>query len=212
MAEIRILLADECECFRVGLRVLLEQEQDFKVVKETDNIKDVLADLGFLKPDVILVSGSLPGLDFAQLTKEVLIQGLGTKILVMGMLPDDPTLPMMVQEGAAGCFLKCESIEVIKTAILSTAGGEGWISPPIAVFVSSWLLWESEAEKPTSREVNVLYLISKGWTNKQIARELGIGKRTVDLCVENLLSKLNANNRTTAVLEAIRRGWIKLSR
>jgi len=210
MAEIRVFIADESQCFRVGLKILLEQEPEYKVEEETGNIDDVLLNLGLLKPDVVVVSGNLPGLIFTQLIQEIQIQRLRTKILVTSSSADDSALPVMIQGGAAGCLLKSESIEVIKTAILSIIKGEGWISPPIAVFVSSWLQWESETEKPTSREVNVLSMISKGWTNQQIAKELGVSKRTVDVCIENLLSKLKANNRTTAVLEAIRREWIDL--
>lgn len=208
---IRILLADSNPYYRIGLCQLLKQEPDFAIVGETDDATDLLASWRDFNPDVILLDCRLAGSDGggagASLDEPELLQ----RVITISAAAADPILRRLVQSGAPGCVLRLDTIETIATAVRAVAAGQGWISPPIAAYVPAWLQANTpDSSRLNERELQVLALVAQGLTNQMAALKLGLSPRTVDYHLNNALTKLNASNRTVAVLEAIRRGWLEL--
>ena len=154
----------------------------------------------------------MPGLRAPQVIHRLRETRPDLRVLVLTAYDDNELVFGLLEAGAVGYVLKEEALETIEAAVRATARGESWLSPKVAAKVMKEALGQEEAEEEaiplTEREVEVLQLMAKGWSNKRIAEELGIGERTVAFHVENLLAKLGADNRTEAVVEAIRRGWL----
>jgi DNA-binding NarL/FixJ family response regulator len=207
---IRILLADDHPALRIGLRILLEQAPDIEVVGEASTGAEALTLILAMQPDVIVLDCQLPEMDGISVAREIKQRGLCTRILALSSYDDIEYVRGMVETGAVGYLLKNEAPSVIVSAVHATEN-EKWFSPSVAAHVVTLMEKEEQkklANEPTEREQEVLELLAKGWTNGQIAKSLVITKRTVAYHVQNLLNKLDASNRTEAVVEAIRRGWL----
>lgn len=209
---IRVLLADDHPPLRIGLRILLEQTADVEVIGEAGTGSDALAQIIRDPPDVVLLDCQLPDMDGIAVAREIQRQGLPTRILALSAYSDIEYVRGMVEAGAVGYLLKSEAPSVIIAAIHSSEK-EKWFSPSIAAHLVTLMneqTQKSREQAPTPRERDVLERLAKGWTNAQIAKALTISSRTVAYHIENLLNKLDASNRTEAVVEAIRRGWLSV--
>jgi DNA-binding NarL/FixJ family response regulator len=208
---IRVFLADSNPYFRIGLCHLLKQEQELTIIGETDSSIELLACASQFKPDVVLLDCRLPSTEDTTVLDSLQQQGLTDKVVAMSDVPGNPALRRLVQNGVPGCVLRTDSIEVITAAIRSVSLGHGWLSPAIAAYVPAWLQVDVPgSSRLNERELEVLALVAQGLTNQAIAPKLELSRRTVDFHVQNALAKLDASNRTVAVLEAIRRGWLQL--
>lgn len=207
---IRILLADDHPPLRIGLRILLEQIPDIKVVGEAGTGVEALALIEHLQPDVVVLDCQLPQMDGISVAREIKQRGLCTRILALSSYDEIEYVRGMVEAGAVGYLLKNEAPSVIVSAVHATEDKK-WFSPSVAAHLVTLIPSEKQkkpANEATEREQEVLEALAKGWTNGQIAKSLVITKRTVAYHVQNLLNKLDASNRTEAVVEAIRRGWL----
>ncbi len=206
---IRVLLADDHPTLRVGLRVLLDQAPDIEVVGEADTGEEALAQIEMLQPDVVVLDCQMPDIEGPEVAREMRRRGLEVPILALSGYDDDRYVQGMLEADAAGYLLKEEAPEVIVAAVRKAAHGEAYFSPPVASKIAGWARGEEPAKpKLTARELDVLRLVARGWTNARIAKELEIAERTVAYHLENVLRKLEVSNRTEAAVEASRRGWL----
>ena len=211
MNIIKVVLADDHPALRMGIKGMLEKA-DIEVIGEAADGDEALRLAERSGPDVLVLDAVMPGLRAPQVIHRLRETCPDLRILVLTAYDENELVFGLLEAGAVGYVLKDEALETIEAAVRAVARGESWLSPKVAAKVMKKALGQEEAEEEaiplTERELEVLQLMAKGWSNKRIAKELGIGERTVAFHVENLLAKLGADNRTEAVVEAIRRGWL----
>jgi NarL family two-component system response regulator LiaR len=198
---IRVLLADDHPALMIGLRVLLDRAPDVEVVGETEDGPSALAAVEALAPDVAVLDCQLPGLSGAQVAEEIRHRGLPTRVLALSAYTDDRFVYAMLEAGAVGYLLKEEAPGTIVQAVRAAAAGEACFSPAVAARADAW----ARGERPgglTERELEVLRLLAKGLSNKEIARALSVTTRTANFHVGNILHKLDVLSRVEAVVWA----------
>ena len=210
---IRVLIADDQALFRRGLYVVLGTEDGIEVVAEAENGEDAIEKARELAPDVVLMDVRMPRVNGIESARQIRADVPTTKILMLTVSDEEDDLYEAVKAGANGYLLKEISVEEVAEAIRAVVQGQSLISPSMA----SKLLNEFNAlvkraeEKQqfpaptlTSREVEVLRLVAKGMSNREIADELYISENTVKNHVRNILEKLHLHNRMEAVIYAVR--------
>ena len=212
MEAIRVVLADDHPVVREGIRNLLERASDVVVVAEASDGEEALRLAEELAPDVLLLDMEMPGVTGVEVARRLRAAGSPVRVLALSAYDDEQYIFGLLEAGAAGYLLKDEAMETIVAAVRGVARGEeGWLSRAVAEKVMRRMRDGAEEVCPlTERELDVLQLLAKGWTNARIAQELAVRERTVKFHVENLLEKLEVGNRTEAVVEGIRRGWLKV--
>jgi DNA-binding NarL/FixJ family response regulator len=222
--RLKILLVDDHALFRVGMRNILEREPDFEVVGEADDPRSAIAAAQELSPDIVLMDLSLPtpgGIDTTQRIKRELPS---TGIIVLAVSEDEEALFDAIKAGAAAFILKDVGPDDLVTIIRRVAGGEFLINDKVFAkpSVASRVLKEfrelaiygqdaAPIFAPLSpREVEILDNIAQGMTNKQVAYTLSISEQTVKNHMSSILRKLAVNDRTQAVVYAMRQGWIRM--
>lgn len=220
----KILLVDDHALFRLGMRNILEQEPDFVVVGEADSSRSAI-DLALeLSPDIILMDLSLPAPGGIETTQRIKRELPATGIIVLAMEEDEDSLFDAIKAGAAAFILKDVGPDDLVTIIRRVSQGEYLINDKVFAkpSVASRVLKEfrelavygQEAQPifaPLSpREVEILDNIAQGMTNKQVAYALSISEQTVKNHMSSILRKLSVNDRTQAVVYAMRQGWIKM--
>lgn len=214
MAEIRLLLVDDHPVVRRGLRGYLELEPDFTVVGEAGEGEEALRAIEETHPDVVLLDLKMPGLDgqgvldrlgSAHKTGASKI-GDGPRILVLTSATDAERVPAAITAGAAGFVYKDIDPDALASAIRTVHSGQMLLAPIAMRGLMSGNANASSAPSLTPRESQVLGLIAKGQTNRQIARALGVSEKTVKTHVTNLLRRIGAADRTQAALWAVRHG------
>lgn len=206
---IRVLLVDDCETFRFGLRRVLHAAQDITVVGEASNYDEAMKQVESLQPDVMLLDCRMLGGDGTQVAMMVRQHGWQTNMLALSAHDDDEYVRGMLDAGAIGYVLKEESPERIVEAVRAAARGEGWFSPAIAARIATWMQRETTTISQvalTGRERQVVRLLANGWRNKQIAGELVISEATVCFYLRNIYAKIGVQSRTEAAAWAIRNG------
>ena len=210
-----MLLVDDHDLFRSGLRSLLE-EQGLQVVGEADNGSEALRLVGELAPDVVVMDLKMPGLTGVETTRQVTSIAPRTRVVVLTISVDDDDVMDAVVAGACGYLLKDSSIDTLIAGIRAAASGESLISPQIATKVLQQLraqTADTAAAKTirtelSERELEVLRLIANGKDNAEIARELFISPKTVKNHISNILMKLQIENRIQAAVYAVRSGLV----
>jgi two-component system, NarL family, response regulator LiaR len=213
--EPRVLLVDDHDLFRTGLKTLLE-EQRIRVVGEAANGQTALRLVTELAPEVVIMDLNMPGLSGVATTREVTSLSPLTRVVVLTISSDDNDVMDAVMAGACGYLLKDSSIHDLVGGIRAAAAGESLISPQIAAKVLQRLRAHGTstdvAEKMTAelsdREIQVLKLIANGKDNAEIARELYISPKTVKNHISNILMKLQIQNRIQAAVYAVRSGLV----
>lgn len=199
---IRVLVADDHTIVRSGIRHVLESEQDFEVVGEAGSGTEAISLATSLQPDVVLLDISMP--DLSGLEVAARLRGSSTtRVLILSMHNNAEYVLESVRAGAHGYLLKDTAATELRTAIRTVCRGESYFSPPVASRLTAAVRGEHETRRSaldqlTGREREVLVGIARGWTNKEIASELGISHRTVETHRESLMRKLQI--RTVAEL------------
>jgi two-component system NarL family response regulator len=218
---VRILIADDHELFRRGLRMVLEDEQDIDVLGEVGD-GQAAVDLALEEaPDVVVMDVRMPqlsGIEAANRIKESLPH---TKILMLTISDEEDDLYEAIKAGANGYLLKEISIDEIGNAVRSVHAGQSLISPSMASkllneFASMIKREEEEKEqvpapKLTPREMEVLEHVAQGMNNREIARALFISENTVKNHVRNILEKLHLHSRMEAVVYAVREKLLEIN-
>ena len=215
LEELRVLLVDDHDLFRTGLRSLLE-EQGLQVVGEAENGSAALQLTSELAPDVIIMDLKMPGLTGVETTRQISGMAPLARVVVLTISADDEDVMNAVMAGACGYLLKDSSIDQLIAGIRAAAGGESLISPQIAAKLLQRLraggadevAAETIRAELSERELEVLRLIANGKDNAEIARELFISPKTVKNHISNILMKLQIDNRIQAAVYAVRSGIV----
>jgi DNA-binding NarL/FixJ family response regulator len=213
--ELRVLLVDDHDLFRTGLKNLLE-EQGVQVVGEAANGQTALRLAPELVPDVVIMDLNMPGLSGVETTRHLTGIAPLARVVVLTISVDDEDVMDAVMAGACGYLLKDASIEDLIAGIRAAAAGESLISPQIASKVLQRLRSQGKSTDAAAtiraelsdREVEVLKLIANGKDNAEIARELFISPKTVKNHISNILMKLQIDNRIQAAVYAVRSGIV----
>jgi two-component system, NarL family, response regulator LiaR len=214
LAKIRVLIADDHAVVRQGLRTFLELQDEIDVVADCSDGEEAVAAAFDERPDVVLMDLVMPGLDGIEATRRILGELPATRVIALtSFLDDDKVLPA-VRAGAAGYLLKDVEPQELVRAIHTVHDGEALLHPAVTGAVMRELAGDPQAAEDadlglTGREREVLELVSRGLSNKLIARELGIAEKTVKTHVSSILGKLGVTDRTQAALLAVRRGWVE---
>ncbi len=212
---LRVVLADDHAMVRQGIRQFLEEEGEIAVVAEAADGEETLRLLARHRPDVVVLDIQMPGMSGIEVMREVHTRFPEVRVLILTAYDDEPYILALLRAGADGYILKSAEAEDLVRAVRSVAAGQSALSPEVArKVVQRMTAGEKSVAGPvevlTEREVQVLQLAAQGFSNKEIGRRLGISARTVQGHLANIYGKLGVNNRTAAVIEGQRRGWIIL--
>jgi two-component system response regulator NreC len=211
--QIRVLIADDHTIVRSGVRLLLEAEPDMEVVGEAIEGNEALAKVDSLRPDVVLMDITMPGIDGLEATRQIKSQWPETKVLVLTMHRSDEYFFEMIKAGASGYLLKGAETSELTHALRIVAQGEVYIYPSMANKLVKGYLNSLESKENSEsilspREEEILQLLVDGYSNKEIAEKLVISSSTVHTHRSNLMRKLNLNNRHDLIQYARKQGII----
>lgn len=209
-SRIRVLIADDHEIVRKGIRALLAAKRDIQVVGEAGNGEEAVTQALNLHPDVVLMDLVMPKKNGIQATREIIAGAPDTRILVLTSFATDDQVFPAIQAGALGYLLKDSGPQELIQAIRQVHNGEPSLEPSVARKVLAEL--SGPPPKPrtpdplTTRELDILRLIAQGQSNKEIASQLTIAEETVHTHVSSILGKLHLASRTQAALYALKEG------
>lgn len=209
MAKQRILLVDDHEVVRLGLKALLEHHAQFEVVGEASNAKEALEQVGRMHPDIVLMDIRLPGTSGIELCEEIIKQYPETRVVMLTSYAEDEMLFSAIRAGASGYILKQIGGEDLVRALEAVGRGEAMLDPGVTQRVFQEVRRAVKEEEASAfvnlsqQERHVLLLVSEGKTNREIAKALFLGEGTVRNYVSSILSKLGVSNRAEAAAYAV---------
>lgn len=209
MRRQRILVVDDHEVVRLGLRTLLEQHPDFEVVAEAATAREAFERTQLHKPDVVVMDIRLKGGSGIEACEEITEEFPETKVIMLTSYAEDEMLFSSIRAGAAGYVLKQIGGDDLVKAIEAIGRGEALLDPAVTQRVFQEVRKAAREEEAsafaelTQQEMHVLQLVSEGRTNRQIAEILYLGEGTVRNYVSSILSKLNVRNRAEAAAYAV---------
>ncbi|KAB8141481.1 response regulator transcription factor [Chloroflexia bacterium SDU3-3] len=208
MDKIGVLLVDDHRVVRQGLRDFLELQDDIEVVGEASNGEEGVQLARDLLPDVVLQDLVLPGIDGVEATRQIKAASPSTRVIVLTSFADGDKVFPAIKAGAISYLLKDVQPEELARAIRAAQRNEAVLHPEVASKLMAEFNTPRPAENPveqlTEREMDVLRLIARGKSNKEIADTLIISEKTVKTHVSNILSKLHLADRTQAAIYALR--------
>jgi len=209
LQPIRIILVDDHAIVREGVRAVLDEHADFRVVGEYANGADAIAAVGALAPDVALVDLKMPGLTAPQTISGLIERVPCLRVLVFTSFGEDALIRATLDAGAIGFLLKDALQHDLVSAIRSVASGDAFLAPAAQRQLME-LLRKPQAARDTltAREHDVLKLVAEGLSNKQIANRLHLTEGTVKGYVSQILAKLRLEDRTQIALYAVRTGMV----
>jgi DNA-binding NarL/FixJ family response regulator len=208
---LKILIADDHQIVRRGLRMTLDAEQDLQVVAEAADGADVLALVRKHAPDVVLMDLQMPVMDGVRALGQIRPEFPNLPILILTSFSDDAHLFAALRAGASGFLLKEMSGDELVEAVRGAARGRPQLHPDIArKLMARAPMPEDPFEALTDREREVLKLLGRGMSNKEVALELVLTEMTVKGYVSDLLAKLGVGDRTQAALMAVRYGLVRV--
>jgi len=199
---IRILIADDHAVVRQGLKMFLQDDDDFDVVAEAQNGSEALALAKQYKPDVVLMDLLMPVMDGITAIGHIRRELPDTEVIALTSVLEDASVVGAVRAGAIGYLLKDTQAEELTRAIKAAANGQVQLSPQAAARLVREVRAPESPETLTERETDVLRLLAQGKANKEIAQALFIGENTVKTHVSSILVKLGVQSRTQAALYA----------
>lgn len=211
---IRVIIAEDHNLVRQGIRALLEQSGDMQVVAEAATGEEAIQLTEIHKPEVVVMDLSMPRLDGAQAAERILEMKLPTQIIILSMHGDTTMVQQLLRRGVKGYLLKDAVTEELLLAVRSVSQGKMFLSPTISDTVMTMLLSPSDASAErvadllTAREREVLQLVAEGHTNSDMADILSISVKTVEKHRANVMSKLQVNDLASLIREAIKQGLI----
>lgn len=212
--KIRVLLADDHHIVRAGIRQLLESAKDIQVIAEAGDGEEAQALIQQHKPDVAVLDIQMPKASGIEVTRWVRAHLPEVGVLILTAYDDDPYVMAVLQAGANGYVLKTAGTDELIQAVRDVNEGKSALDPNITRKLMSNIFKGSEkkvVEPLTDRELDVLRLAAKGYTNKAIGVQLNISDRTVQGHLAHIFAKLQAASRTEAVMRGVSLGWISQS-
>lgn len=206
---IRIVIADDHAVVRQGLKMFLALDDTFEVVGEASNGAEALRLAGELTPDVVLMDLLMPVMDGITAIGKIRTEYPDVEVLALTSVLEDASVVGAIKAGAIGYLLKDTQAEELRRAIVAAADGQVQLAPQAAARLLREVRTPDDSpEQLTERETEVLKLLAQGQANKEIARTLTIGEKTVKTHVSNILGKLGVQSRTQAALYAVRAGLV----
>ena len=217
MEKIKILVADDHAVVREGTRQILDKEKDLKVIAEAGDGEETVKLATSLKPDVAIIDISMPVVDGIEATRQIKALCPSIAVLILTAYDDDQFIFSLLEAGAAGYLLKSVHSNELVDAVRAVYAGESVLHPSVARKVLNRFVptsGKSVEKRPheilSEREIDVLKLVTKGLSNKDIAEELCLSMRTVQAHLGRIFNKLNVSSRTEAVVHALKEGWVTL--
>jgi DNA-binding NarL/FixJ family response regulator len=214
MAPFRILLADDHEVVRAGLRALLEEQSGWEVIAEAADGRDAVEKAGKLKPDVVVIDIAMPSLNGLEAVRQIVKAVPNTKVLVLTMYDSDPLIQQVLQAGARGYLLKSDAGRDLVSAIDALRRNKTFFTPKVSQMVLEGYLDKSPREKEaedepeslrlTSRQREIVQLLAEGKSSKEVAAVLGLSVKTAETHRANIMRKLDCHSVTELVRYAIR--------
>ncbi len=205
---IRVLIVDDHAVVRQGLRMFLRIDPEIDVVGEAEDGEEALRLAAELQPDVVLMDLLMPRMDGITAITHLHETWPDIEVIALTSVLEDMSVVGAIKAGAMGYLLKDTEADQLCRSIKAAAAGQVQLSPQAAARLMREVKAPDSPETLTERETDVLRLIGQGLSNKEIARELGIGEKTVKTHVSNVLSKLGVLSRTQAALHAVRIGLV----
>ena len=209
MSKMRIVLVDDHEVVRLGLKVLLEQSDHFEVVGEANNAKEAVEIAGQFRPDIVLMDIRLPGASGIEACEEITQLYPEVRVVMLTSYAEDEMLFSAIRAGASGYLLKQINSEDLIHSLESVRRGDALLDPMVTQRVFQEVRRAVKEEEASAfailsqQEKHVLILVSEGKTNREIAKSLFLGEGTVRNYVSSILSKLGASNRAEAAAYAV---------
>ncbi|MBT3712906.1 MAG: response regulator transcription factor [Anaerolineae bacterium] len=210
-SPIRVLLVDDHAVVRAGIRQFLEQAEDIQIIAEADDGEKAKTLISGYQPDVAVLDIQMPKETGIEVTQWVRANQREVGVLILTAYDDAPYVMAVLQAGANGYVLKTAAPREIIRAVRDVHAGKSALDTNILGVMMSQMATVREtpsAEKLTKREIEVLALVAKGYTNKAIGVQLGISDRTVQGHLAHVFNKLQAASRTEAVMRAVSLGWL----
>lgn len=205
---IRILIADDHEVVRQGLKMFLSMDHSFEIVGEASNGQEAIDLLASVDVDVVLMDLLMPvlsGIDAIPIIRQTYPD---IEVIALTSVLDNGSVVKAVRAGAIGYLLKDANSKELLQSIKAAAAGQVQLSPKAAALLVQEVHVPESPEALSNREVDVLRLLAEGMSNREIAEALTLGEKTIKTHVSNILSKLQLNSRTQAALYAVRIGLV----
>ncbi|ADI28086.1 response regulator transcription factor [Geobacillus sp. C56-T3] len=220
----RIAIIDDHQLFREGIKRILEFEGDFEVVAEGSDGSEALSIVETYRPDLVLMDINMPDINGVEATKQLIEAYPDTKVVVLSIHDDENYVMRALQTGATGYLLKEMDADTLIEAVRIVAEGGSYLHPKVThnlireyrrlTTEKGGAVVKQEVRRPlhllTRRECEVLQLLADGKSNRAIGGALYISEKTVKNHVSSILQKLNVNDRTQAVVVAIKNGWVEV--
>jgi len=212
--KIKIITVDDHDIFRKGLNMLINKIDNIEVVGEASNGIEFLDLLDYHKPDMVFIDIRMPKMNGIEATRKALEKYPDLKIAAISMFGEEEYLENMIKAGAKGFLLKNIDAKEIEFVISQILSGRNYYSTELLPYFTEKYITLSKKSSSnsslTKRELDILNLIAKGYTNKQIAEKLYISKRTVDGHRANIFEKTDSKNVVTLLIYAIKKGIVKI--
>lgn len=213
--KLRIILAEDHETVRAGIKLLVNSQTDMEVIGEASNGSEAIKQSQKLLPDVLVMDISMPELNGLKATKKLKQLCPQVKVLTLTRHTDDSYLQQLIKAGASGYILKQSAPDELLRAVRAVASGEGYLDTALTKKVlgdyvnrSNALRGENKTEM-TNRESEVLRLIARGYSNKEIGERMNISVKTVEAHKANAMKKTDMRSRIDIVRYAILQGWME---
>jgi two-component system response regulator DevR len=211
---IRLLIVDDHEMVREGLKAMLVSEPDFAIVGEAANAAQALELVERLRPDILLLDVRLPGVSGIEVCRRVVERYPAIGVIILTTYSDDQLVAESLQAGARGYIVKDIERFDLKRSIRAVARGEAAIDSKAAVAVLAHLRkapqtrHEPAPEPLSAQQLVILRLVAQGLSSREIAAKLYLSENTVKGYVQEILHRLGVKNRTEAVMVAVKQGWL----
>jgi two-component system, NarL family, response regulator DevR len=210
----RIMIVDDHEIVRAGLKAILADDPEFEVVAESGSAERITQLAHRVQPDVVLLDARLPGVSGAEACRQLVTANPDIAVLIVSTYSDDRLVEECIRAGAKGYVIKDIERLSLKESIRAVHGGGGAVSPVIAAKVLNRLrtqeeLASAEPASPLSEgQLKILRLIAAGFTNREIASRVQLSENTVKSHIQEIFRKLDVGNRVEAALKASTEGWL----
>ena len=211
---IRIIIVDDHEIVREGLKTILRSDPEFEVVAESGTADELLDMVERTDPDVVLLDARLPGISGAEACRRLTASHPNIPVLIISTYSDQQLVEECIQAGAKGYVVKDIERFSLRDSIRAVHGGAGAVSPAIAAAVLDRLRVTPIATEPTpsmplsETQLGIVRLIAQGFTNREIAEQLHLSENTIKSHIQEIFRKLDVSNRVAAALRASEAGWL----